>query len=239
MPSPAAGDDPGVLLLRREAPAALAYFSFYVVYLFGRLENELLHWVSLVVLPLALIFWARRWEVTHARFAGALASVGLARGNLKSGLFGAVLVGLALSLLQLLGSRHAGRIAEVFASGQFLHLLPLSFGLMLLTAGFTEEFFFRGVLQTRLSGWLRSHWWAVIVTALLFGLYHLPYAYLNTRWPSHGDWPAAFRLAFGQGVPAGLILGWVYVRARGNLLACVLTHTMINMLPAMLQVRLG
>ena len=39
-------------------------------------------------------------------------------------------------------------------------LLTIKLGL----AGFTEEFFFRGVLQTRLARWLNSNWWAVIVT---------------------------------------------------------------------------
>lgn len=77
---------------------------------------------------------------------------------------------------------------------------------------------------------------AVLISAALFGLYHLPYAYLNPRWPSHGDLDAALLAAMGQGGIAGLILGAVFVRAQGNLLAPVVVHAMTNALPAMVLV---
>ena len=69
-------------------------------------------------------------------------------------------------------------------------MFPLALVLLMMTAGFTEEFFFRGVLQTRLTTSLKSKVWGVVVAAVLFGLYHLPYAYLHPGWPSHGDWGA-------------------------------------------------
>ena len=58
---------------------------------------------------------------------------------------------------------------------------------MMLTAGFTEEFFFRGFLQTRLEVLTRSRVAAVLLASICFGLYHLPYAYFNPAWPSAGD----------------------------------------------------
>jgi membrane protease YdiL (CAAX protease family) len=105
---------------------------------------------------------------------------------------------------------------------------------MLITAGFTEEFFFRGFLQTRFQNAFKSNMISIVLTSLAFGLYHLPYAYLNPRWPSCGNLLDALSLAFSQGVPVGLILGTVYLRTGNNLMASIIVHTMINALPAML-----
>jgi membrane protease YdiL (CAAX protease family) len=116
--------------------------------------------------------------------------VGLARGNLATGLAWAAAAGLALSVAQVLVSQRRVGVWELIQSGSFVYLLPLTFALLLLTAAFTEEFFFRGVLQTRLARWIGSPPAAVALTSVLFGLYHLPYALLNPRWPSYGD-PAA------------------------------------------------
>ena len=226
-------------ILAKESLFAVCYFAAYIAYLCWRLENEFLHWGSLVLLPLGLIFLHRTIKGAPSPFAESLGSVGLRRGNLATGLLTAGLVGLLLSLLQIFLSRDRGKILELIQSGKAFWLFPVVFAVMLLTAGFTEEFFFRGVLQTRLAALIRSNFWAVIVVALLFGLYHLPYAYLNPRWPSHGNWPHAIKLAFGQGVPAGIILGWIYVRSKSNLVACVVTHALINSLPGMLHIKFG
>ena len=144
-----------------------------------------------------------------------------------------------LSALQLVLSRNSGEILSILSSGKALYLFPLSVVLMLFTAGTTEEIFFRGILQTRLQQRLRSKFYAIVLTSVLFGLYHLPYAYLNPRWPSHGNWEAAFGAAFGQGVPMGLILGAMYASTKNNLIACALVHALINSLPAMLFIKFG
>lgn len=77
-----------------------------------------------------------------------------------------------------------------------------------------EEFFFRGILQTRLSQSMHSNLWSAVATAMRLGFYHLPYAYFNSRWPSHGDWGEAIASAFSQGGWGGLILGAVYVKSK-------------------------
>ena len=54
-------------------------------------------------------------------------------------------------------------------------------GLWVLSLG--EEFFFRGLLQQWMTGWLRSEWAGLIATSLLFGAVHLPYqAFPNWRF---------------------------------------------------------
>ena len=225
--------------VKRETLWALLYFTLYLGYLFLSLENEFLHWFSLVTLPVTLIFLFQRWKLGAWNLRAALRSVGLKRGNMTTGLWWAVAVGLALSELQLVLSRNSGEILNLLSSGKAFYLFPLSVVLMLFTAGTTEEFFFRGVLQTRLQMRLRSNIAAIAVTSVLFGLYHLPYAYLNPRWPSHGNWPEALGAAFGQGVPMGLILGFIYARTKNNLVACALVHALINSFPAMLFIKIG
>ncbi len=222
---------------------ALGYFAVYMAYLFWRPENEAMHWVTLVAAPFAIAWVSlRRGRSAGGRPAGfraTLASLGLRRGNLTRGLGWALLVGAAITVFQAFGSGRAAEIQALFRSGRALWLLPLTFTLMLFLAGFTEEVFFRGFIQTRVEALTGSRWGAVIVVALLFGFYHLPYAYLNPAWPSHGDWGAAWVAAMGQGVPGGLILGALYVVSRGNLLACVVLHSLINAAPAMTMIHFG
>ena len=216
------------VITRAEAIFGLAYFCAYLGYLFIRLESETLHWLSLVILPFIWVFFFQRKTNPEQPLRASFASIGLAKGNLTNGLLWSAALGLGLGLLQLLLSRHSQKIWELIVSGKAFILFPITLLLMFLTAGFTEEFFFRGVLQTRLAAWLGSKFWAVIIASILFGVYHLPYAYLNPNWPSHGHWPQAFSAALGQAVPIGLILGTLYVRTKNNVLACALVHALIN-----------
>jgi membrane protease YdiL (CAAX protease family) len=213
----------------RELLFFLAYTLAYVGYLFASLETEAGHWISLVLLPAGLIWVLRKRGGLAASPGDVLASVGLRR-DWTLGLGWAFLLGALLSSLQLILSRNRGAMLEILLTGRGLLLLPVAFLLMLVMAGFTEEFFFRAVLQTRIRARTGSHVIAVLATSVLFGIYHLPYAYLNPRWPSHGDWVAAAGAAFGQALPAGVILGTLYAK-RPNLLACVVVHAMINLLP--------
>lgn len=219
--------------LKAETPYVLAYFAIYLAYLFLRPEGELLHWLTLVAIPLIWLLHRRRRN--PAPLSAALHSVGLSRANWTRGIGWALLIGLALSVAQLWASRNRAEILLTLQSARSIYLLPLTFMLMLIFAGFTEEFFFRGLLQRRLQSHMPSAA-AVVVASLMFGLYHLPYAYLHPRWPSHGDWPEALAASFGQGLPIGILLGTLYVRSR-NLLACALCHALINLLPGMLQIK--
>jgi membrane protease YdiL (CAAX protease family) len=222
---------------RLEAIVFGGYFAAYVGYLFLVLENELLHWVSLVGIPLMLAHALRKR--LGGSFRDTMGSVGLRADNWRQGLWWAGLLGIGLSVLQLLVSNKRDAFLPLITSGQVFYLFPLTLVLLLFTAGFTEEFFFRGVLQTRLGNVLESRFRAVLVTSVLFGLYHIPYAYLNPNWPSHGQWDAAIASAMGQGIVGGLVLGAVYERSGRNLLASVLVHSLINSLPAMTMIKFG
>lgn len=213
-----------------ECTPVLLYYFAYLAYLFATLEGEAGHWVTLVALPFLMVMLLRRARGRPAGIAAMGAAVGLRRGRLSTGLGIAAAVGLMVAALQLVVSRSREQILDALTSASALYLLPLAFVLLLATAAFTEEFFFRGILLTR----VQARWGALpalLVSSLLFGLYHLPYAYLHPRWPSHGDWEAALGSAMGQGGIAGLILGGVFLVARANLLAPVLVHALINLPP--------
>ena len=234
----ATGTFPPTDLTRRETVAAPTYFALYMLYLTFTLESELLHWVTMVAVPLILV-WVVRIPADRSVTA-VLGSFGLRRGNLTRGVGWALLLAVGFGVMQALGgSEHAEAIREVFRSGRVFVALPVALLAMMLTAGFTEECFFRGFLQTRLTALTRSRIAGVVISAVLFGLYHLPYAYLNPNWPSHGDFGAAFASAMGQGGIGGLVLGTLYAFTRGNLIACVIVHASINAIWFMTMIKFG
>ena len=207
------------------------YFAAYLLYLFWSLESELVHWVTLVFVPLTVALWLAPRR--HRSVAALLATFGLRFGNLSRGVVWAVLLGAVLTTVQLSFGRQAEVIRKLLLSDSTYLLLPVAFVLMLVTAAFTEEFFFRGFLQTRLTKLVRGRWLAALLSALLFAVYHLPYTLLSAHWPSHGHWSAAWQAALGNGLPVGVLLGGLYVVSRGNLLACVVLHALIDTMPAL------
>lgn len=220
---------------RRESWAAPVYFAVYLTYLFLAPESELLHWLSLVIIPLLIVVVVN--EPGTRAPSTVLASFGLRPGNLKRGVGWAILLGLTFSVFQTFLTSKSAEIQELILSGKALYLYPITFLLMMMMAGFTEEFFFRGFLQTRVETLVRSKWIAVLIVTLLFGVYHLPYAYFNPNWPSAGNWGAAWAAAMGNGVPGGLVLGILYVKSERNLVACAVLHTMINSVWAMTAIK--
>ena len=221
---------------RKEAIFGIIYFILYLGYLFVNQETDWLHWVSLVGLPL-LLLTLYHTKIRKLSFKLTLESCGLRKSTLKNGLAGAIVLGLGLSVLQLFISQRSDQIWRLIYSGKVLILLPLAFVLLILTAGFTEEFFFRGVLLTRLEKLFGSKLWGIVISSILFGLYHVPYAYLDSNWSSHGNLSEALMAALGQGIPGGLVLGLVYVLTKNNLVASVLVHSLINLLPAMTMIK--
>jgi membrane protease YdiL (CAAX protease family) len=225
------------LLSNAESWLAPAYLLLYLAYLFWSLEGEVEHWGTLVLLPLLLVVLVNRGR--EKPLLSALASFGLRWGSLRRGLGLTIVLGVVLGMVQLFMSRSGPAALDAFRTGTALYLLPLSFLLMLGMAGFTEEFFFRGFLQTRFETLSGSKWWALLLTSVLFGLYHLPYAYFNPNWPSSGDWGAAWMSSLGQGIPGGLVLGGLYIYSRKNLAVCIILHALVDAFPVMGMIKFG
>lgn len=223
----------------RESVAALAYFALYLAFSFWSPGSEMRNYLTLVAGPLLLVVLLRTKDPLNRRAAPVLASFGLRRGNLRTGLLWALVLGLLFGLFQLTQRRAGPELWELIRSGKALYLFPLAAAFGLLTAGLTEEFFFRGFLQTRVEKLTGSPWIAVLLVTVAFGLYHVPFAYLNPNWPTAGDFPAALQLGMVEGGLGGIILGVVYVLWKRNLLACIVLHAMIDAVPIMTMIKFG
>lgn len=91
--------------------------------------------------------------------------------------------------------------------------------------GFFEEFLFRGALQTRLRLFTGAGW-ALVLQALLFGVWHLGLGFTNTGHA--GLLPATASTIVNQAV-IGLAFGVLFERTR-NLLMPSIVHILINTL---------
>jgi membrane protease YdiL (CAAX protease family) len=93
----------------------------------------------------------------------------------------------------------------------------------LLRNGFSEEFLFRGALQTRLKEWLGSDW-ALVIQALAFAIWHLG---ADTQFMG-GDVLQGLALGIASHSISGLAMGVIFQRTR-NLIAPSIVHVVINM----------
>lgn len=91
---------------------------------------------------------------------------------------------------------------------------------------FTEEFFFRVILQGKLERALgqKKAWF---YSGILFGLIHVPVDFFGPQWYSHGEnYLAAFILLFGQ-ITSGWIFGLIYSKTR-SIFPGMLAHFMTD-----------
>lgn len=130
----------------------------------------------------------------------------------------------------------AQRIREASLHGGTLAIaLAISFVWLFFEVGIVEEFFFRTILQTRLSRVLRSEAGGVITSALLFALLHVPGLYLRSaatheRVGSHPSLLFAICYSVVITSAAGLFLGALWSRTR-NLTLVALVHAAADLLP--------
>ena len=92
-----------------------------------------------------------------------------------------------------------------------------------------EEFLFRGYLMQGVASWTKSRWWALIVTALLFGLMHS----INPEIQEYGFWTMMAQYIF-----MGLLLGIITLLDDGIELAMGV-HFINNFLGAVLTTYKG
>lgn len=92
-----------------------------------------------------------------------------------------------------------------------------------LNNGFFEEFLFRGALQTRLRKRMRPGW-AIVITGLAFGLWHLGLGY--STFGESGLLAAAASTIVYQSF-SGVVFGILFERTR-NLIAPSIVHVVLN-----------
>ncbi|HEY8490689.1 MAG TPA: CPBP family intramembrane glutamic endopeptidase [Dehalococcoidia bacterium] len=100
--------------------------------------------------------------------------------------------------------------------------LPLLALVVALSAGFTEEVLYRGILQPRLEVFLGPAG-GLAAQALLFGLAHV-----GANWEAVGpDAPAILARCLAVQTAGGLAFGYLYLRTR-SILAPGLVHTAVD-----------
>jgi membrane protease YdiL (CAAX protease family) len=143
--------------------------------------------------------------------------------------------GLILLFQYFLGGGAAPLREGKFSAGQLAIGLPLCFIWLLLETGLVEEFFFRALLQSRLSAWFGSEVTGVTLMALAFGLAHAPgfiFRHAGTVEGLGANPSAADAIAYAITTLAvsGIFLGVVWARTR-NLFALIIIHAATDLLP--------
>jgi len=151
-----------------------------------------------------------------------------------------MLVFLSMALVLVVFQSVAGRglrdIAAAHVSAESLLFgMPLVFLWLVLEVGVVEEFFFRVLLQSRLSAVLRSELGGIVLMSLIFGLVHAPGLYLRTSVTQEGlAAHPSFLMAVGYSIVitsvAGFFLGVLWARTR-NFLVIILVHAATDLLP--------
>lgn len=101
--------------------------------------------------------------------------------------------------------------------------------LTFLTANVLEELFYRVLLQTRLEA-LLGRWAAILLSALLFALLHLP---SQIDGGDAGDLPVAIGVVIVYQGLFGIFAGYLWARHR-NIWILIAAHTVVNTLPLFL-----
>ena len=201
------------------------------------LVNQFTNWFFLVIVPLGLLVLTRR---QRSGLKATLHSVGITRAGLKDALKLGVIMGLlCIPVLYVVGDQQRAAVQMMFHK-PLQALLPflVSFILALLTAGFVEEFFFRGVLQSRLAICTASEWRGLAVASLLFGLFHLPMYFFSPFEPTHGNLVWSLASVITEQAVTGVLLGVLWIRTH-NLAAPTLVHAFIDALAWMTTLKIG
>ncbi len=124
--------------------------------------------------------------------------------------------------------------------GHLVWGIPFAYAWLIIEVGLVEEFFFRALIQSRLSALLRSEISGVVLMALLFGLAHAPGIYFRTEQTLEGVGASpSWLMALGYSVVVvsvtGFFLGILWARTR-NLLLVVLVHAAGDLVPNTAQI---
>jgi uncharacterized protein len=225
----------------RESIVLLIYLGFYAFVAFGPLisvvknafpagparELAVIGYKVVVhlVLPAVLILAAGGW-------LRGIADAGLRRR-------GVLLILVAFSTLMIGIVAALNSIFETLAGtgrlqGEIAGWIALAWLWMSVEAGLCEEFLFRGLLQSRLTAWLASGAWAIVTTAVLFALVHVPGFYLRggeAIAQQAQTLSQMIALAIGAIAPIAILFGVLWHRTRSFLLV-VLVHGAVDAMPA-------
>ena len=229
----------------------LAYVLFVAVYLvFGtsvvdamipadwRASPQIYSVVTLV--KKLLVFVAVPLAVSRYAFGRPLSTFGIQMSSLhelrRSHLSVVLFVSAAMLAFQYFLGNGALPIREgKFNAAQLAVALPLSFVWLLIEVGLVEEFFFRGLLQSRFAAYFKSEMAGIVLMAAVFGLAHVPGFILRQSGVNDdlGTAPSVLAsIGYSLSVIAvgGLMFGVVWMRTK-NLFALMIIHAATDLLP--------
>lgn len=187
--------------------------------------NEISNWLFLVLIPLLVINRVRNCK----RMANTLKALGLKRMDKKT-VFRILLTcilytGIVVFVFSL--SDEASDINVLANVPKMMARFPLYFCLMFFTAAFTEEFFFRGILQRCLANSLKRPCTGILLASILFGLYHFPFAFYLWENTAGSIINSLKDIMINQAF-SGYALGLIYDRSNKNLWSSIILHACSN-----------
>jgi membrane protease YdiL (CAAX protease family) len=122
-----------------------------------------------------------------------------------------------------------------FTSRQLLIALPFCFLWLIFAVGLVEEFFFRTILQTRLSAYFKSEIAGIVFMAIIFGLAHAPGIIFRGAGEVEklGASPSVLEsIAYTIVImsAAGIFFGIIWARTK-NLFAVMIIHAATDLFP--------
>ncbi|NLD49569.1 MAG: CPBP family intramembrane metalloprotease [Clostridiaceae bacterium] len=90
-----------------------------------------------------------------------------------------------------------------------------------------EEFFFRGILQSRLERIIKSPVTTVLLSSVIFALYHVPYRLLLWTSPTFHNMPATIFSVICQQFLLGAFFGMWWLKTR-NIFSTAFIHSFYN-----------
>lgn len=171
-------------------------------------------WGGCLALLALVLFWEQR----------PLSSIGIVWGNYAAWLIGALVGGavLAMSALPMYFTKAKIPTDSLGGVNRLLATPPWFRVAVVITAGITEEITFRGYPIERLYEFSGSLWLAALIPLAVFTLAHL------SMW----GWGHLVGVLFGGALLTGLYL-W-----QRDLVACMIAHTVIDMMVLILPVLL-
>ena len=235
--------------IRNEAWILIALLAWIILYITwgGTIINQVVpdSWIAnekinsfIIIVRKLLVFVAVPWLV-YRSLGFTSGDFGVKNSQVKlfsrKGLFVFMILGTAAVLFQFFLSNGGKPVRNGEFSFQQLALgLPLCFLWLFIEAGLVEEFFYRVILQSRMTILLKSSAGGIVITALIFGLSHAPGLYLRGAESEGVDeqlpflfW-SAYTIAYMS--VAGVFLGIIWQRTR-NLWLVMAIHAMLDLLP--------
>ena len=181
------------------------------------ISNLLGFWLLLVILP-GLYLLYRQYD---------LKEMGLSFGQIKQNLWVSLCVCLFIGAILILLTPGGKFITSGTLPVYKLTItLFIAFGYGFFFAGFFEEFFFRSVLQTRMTSFSRSPVSGIAIASLIFGLYHFPFQFFGDGAAS-GIVGLSLANVLTEQMISGPIFGILWYRTR-SLIVPVIVHSFID-----------